>query len=58
MFLLMADVKSYVGQYISFLVLGRVTRSLLLSQVCAQNVTYNPFPAGRMITSWQISEFV
>jgi hypothetical protein len=35
MFLLMAAVKGYVGQYISFLVLGRVTRSLLLRQGCA-----------------------
>lgn len=55
MFLLMAAV--YVGHYFSFLVSRRVTRVLLLRQVCAYSVTNNPVPAGRVIVSLQISRF-
>jgi hypothetical protein len=53
--MLMAAV--YVGQYFSFLVSGRVTRSLLLRQDCAYSVKNNPVQTGRVLVSWQISTF-
>jgi hypothetical protein len=55
MFLLMAAV--YVGQYFSFLVSGRITRTLLLEQDRANSVKNNPVQTGRVLVSWQISRF-
>jgi hypothetical protein len=47
MFLLMAV---YVGQYFSFLVSGRITRSLLLRQDGAYSVKNNPVQTGRGVS--------